>query len=151
MYVHVRPPSAERYRPLTCWRAEFAAGRGFGCVSASTTVYMMSGLLSARAMLMRPFIDAGKPPPFTSVHVAPASVVFQSALPGPPLRRKYGPRWRSQLDAQSTSGLRGSIATSMKPALSLTNFDIVQVRPPSVVLYRPRSGFVRHVAPAAAT
>jgi hypothetical protein len=51
-------------------------------------VYITSGLLAAIAISMRPFIVSGKPPPFTSVHVAPASVLFQSAEPGPPELRK---------------------------------------------------------------
>jgi len=50
-------------------------------------------------MPMRPFVVSGKPPPRISFHVAPASVDFQRALPGPPLLRKYGPRTLSQLDA----------------------------------------------------
>src|SRR5687768_12228784 len=126
MCVQLRPASAERYRPL---------GVGVAAVvSASTTVYMTSGLLGAIATMIRPFSWVGKPFPLISVHVRPASVVFQRALPGPPLRRKYGPRWRSQLVAQRTFGSRGSMAMSTKPALSLMNFDSVQFRPPSVVL-----------------
>ena len=67
----------------------------FAAVSASTCVYITSGSDAAMAMLMRPFIVPGNPPPFTSVHVSPASVLFQSAEPGPPDWRKYGPRTRS--------------------------------------------------------
>ena len=55
----------------------------------------MLGLLREIAMLMRPFMVSGNPPPSIFVHVFPASVVFHSALPGPPLLRKYGPRTRS--------------------------------------------------------
>src|SRR5258705_152969 len=91
--------------------------------------------------LMRPFVVSGSPPPFTSVHVFPASVDFQSAEPGPPLYRKYGPRTRSQLDAHTTSGLLGSSCTSTNPALSLTKFTSSQVVPPLVLLYKPRSRF----------
>ena len=43
------------------------------------------------------------------------------------------------------------MATSIMPALSLTNFTSCQEVPPSVVLYRPRSGLERHAAPSAAT
>src|SRR5690242_917235 len=100
---------------------------------------------------MRPLVVSGKPPPFTSVHVLPASVVFHRALPGPPELRKYGPRTRCQLEANSTSGLVGSIAMSMKPACGLMNFASCQVVPPSVVLYRPRSGFGPQAQPSAAT
>src|SRR6266516_1682781 len=100
--------------------------------------------LGAIASPMRPFMVSGKPPPLTSVHVLPPSVVFQSALPGPPEFRKYGSRWRCQLVAKSNSGFEGSIATSMKPARSEMNLMSCHVCPPSVVLYRPRSGFADH-------
>ena len=43
------------------------------------------------------------------------------------------------------------MATSIMPALSLTNFTSCHDVPPSVVLYKPRSGFERHAAPRAAT
>src|SRR5687767_6875125 len=111
----------------------------------------MSGLLGAKRGLMRPFIVSGQPPPLISVHVVPPSVVFQSAEPGPPLLRKYGPRTRSQLAARRMFGFVGCICTSMKPALSLMNFTSCHVCPPSVVLYKPRSGFAFHAAPSAAT
>src|SRR5439155_22326445 len=86
----------------------------------------------------------GGAPAWTSAHVWPPSVVFQGARPGPPLLRKYGPRTRCQLAANSTSGFDGSIATSMKPAWGDTNLLSCQVCPPSVVLYRPRSAFADH-------
>src|SRR6476660_2213348 len=102
-------------------------------------------------MFMRPFGVSGKPPPLISFHERPPSVVFHSAEPGPPLLRKYGPRERSHDAAYKVFGSRGSIATSMKPALSLMNFESSHVFPPSVVLYKPRSAFGPHVAPTAAT
>src|SRR6266567_47935 len=105
---------------------------------------MTFGSDAAIAMPMRPFVVSGNPPPCTSVQVLPPSVVFQSALPGPPLLRKYGPRTRCQLAANSTSGFDGCIATSMKPAWGDTNLLSCQVCPPSVVLYRPRSAFADH-------
>src|SRR5205085_9651458 len=43
------------------------------------------------------------------------------------------------------------MTTSMKPALSLTNFTCCHVVPPSTVLYNPRSALGAHVAPTAAT
>src|SRR6478672_8812454 len=102
-------------------------------------------------MFMRPLFVSGKPPPLTSRQLLPPSVVFQSAEPGPPLLRKYGPRDRSHDAAYSVLGSRGSMATSMNPALSLTNLTSSQLFPPSIVLYNPRSGFDAHVAPTAAT
>ena len=80
--------------------AESLAGARIACdapriESASTSAYTVLGLLREMATLMRPFIVSGKPPPLTFVHVFPASVLFQSALPTPPLLRKYGPRTRS--------------------------------------------------------
>src|SRR5436190_19893262 len=111
----------------------------------------MSGLLREIARPMRPLVVSGKPPPLISVHVAPPSVVFHNAEPGPPLRRKYGPRIRSQLEAYNVLGSRGSMTMSMKPARSLTNLMSCHVCPPSVVLYRPRSGFGFQAAPRAAT
>ena len=100
---------------------------------------------------MRPLIPSGKPPPFTSVHVVPASVLFHSAEPGPPLFSEYGVRSRSQLAANRMLGSFRFIATSTNPALSLTNFTNCHVVPPSVVLYSPRSGLAFHAAPSAAT
>jgi hypothetical protein len=35
-------------------------------------------------MPMRPYSPSGRPLPVSFVHVAPLSVLFQSALPGPP-------------------------------------------------------------------
>src|SRR5688500_5349920 len=49
------------------------------------------------------------------------------------------------------SGLVGCMSMSTKPALSLMNLDRVQVAPPSVVLYSPRSGLLFQGAPSAAT
>src|SRR5262249_38486192 len=48
------------------------------------------------------------------------------------------------------SGSRGSMTRSMNPVSALRN-NCRQVRPPSVVLYRPRSGFGPHSRPRAAT
>ena len=87
----------------------------------------MSVFCGKMEKLMRPFSVAGKPPPLISVQVAPASVDFQSAEPGPPEIRKYGPRTRCQLDAQTTLGFLGSMATSMKPALSLMDLTSFHV------------------------
>src|SRR5215218_5232690 len=100
---------------------------------------------------IRPFIVSGKPPPLISAQVSPASVLFQRPLPGPPLFRKWGPRTRSQLDAHSTLLSLGSIARSTKPALLLMNLTSRHVVPPSILLYKPRSGFAPHVCPSAAT
>src|SRR5512138_253909 len=107
-----------------------------GClsVSASTHVYMIFGFEAASAIPILPFGVSGNPPPFTSFHVSPASVLFQSPLPGPPLCRKYGPLSRSQLDAQSVRLSVGSIARSTKPARLLMNFTWRHVVPPSVLL-----------------
>ena len=89
IFSHVLPPSGERYRPLgRVWGFFVASFTVFGIVSASTIVYMTSGLDSEMAILMRPFSCVGKPFPSTLVHVAPASVLFQSAEPGPPDWRK---------------------------------------------------------------
>ena len=100
---------------------------------------------------MRPLTPSGQPPPFTSVQVVPPSADFHSAEPGPPLLSEYGVRSRSQLAANRTFGSLTLIATSINPALSLTDFTSCQLLPPSVVRYRPRSGLLRHVAPSAAT
>src|SRR6266576_3628862 len=112
---------------------------------------MTFGFDAAIEIPMRPFVVSGRLPPFTSVHVFPASVVFQSALPGPPLLRKYGPRTRCQLAANSTSGFDGSSATSTKPAWGEIDFTSCQVCPPSVVLLSPRSGFWLQACSSAAT
>src|ERR1044071_4840598 len=80
-----------------------------GIVSASTHAYTTCELLGAIASPMRPFVPLGKPLPVISFHVLPPSVVFHSAEPGPPLSSEYGVRFRSQLDAYSTSGFDGSM------------------------------------------
>jgi hypothetical protein len=64
------------------------SGFGFGSVSASTIVYITRGFDSEIAMLIRPLVVSGNPPPLISVHVFPASVDFHSAEPGPPELRK---------------------------------------------------------------
>src|ERR1041385_4605092 len=112
---------------------------------------MTFGFDCAIAMPIRPSVVVGRPSPLPCVHVLPASVVFHSPLPGPPLESEYGVRTRCQLAANSTSLLDGSIATSMNPALSDTNLMSCPVFPPSVVLERPRSGFADHAWPSAAT
>jgi hypothetical protein len=87
--VHVAPPSDDRYRPLGDLARGFVlSGFAFGSVSASTIVYITLGFDNEIAMLMRPFIVSGNPPPLISVHVLPASVDFHSAEPGPPELRK---------------------------------------------------------------
>ena len=48
----------------------------------------MRGFERAIAISMRPSVVVGNPPPATLVHVAPASVDFQSADPAPPLDPK---------------------------------------------------------------
>ena len=135
IFAQVFPASVLRYRPfLSLCRGAPATGLGFGFESASVSAYTISGLLCEIASPMRPLVVSGNPPPLISVQVAPPSVDFQSPDPGPPLRRKYGPRMRSQLDAYSVLGLRGSRITSMKPARSLMNLTSCHVAPPSVVL-----------------
>ena len=94
IHVHVAPPLAERYKPLSR-----RCGLAPRTLSASTMAYTMSGLLGAIARLMRPLVVVGKPPPVISFHVVPPSVDFQSADPGPPLLRKCALRMRSQLVA----------------------------------------------------
>src|SRR5215213_4278449 len=128
----VSPPSPTTGSPGASF--SFTPFFGLGIVSASTHAYTTSPLDGAIARPMRPLVTSGKPPPFTSFHVSPPSVDFHSAEPGPPLLRKYGPRTRSQLDAYSTLGSRGSITRSTKPALSLTNLTRRHDLPPSVVL-----------------
>jgi hypothetical protein len=123
----------------------------FGIVSASTIRYIVRGFDGAMAISRRPSVLAGSPPPVTRVHVRPASALFHSPEPGPPERRKWGPRTRSQLAAHTTSGFDGSSSTSTKPAAGPTSLTRCHVRPPSAVLYSPRSPPARHAGPSAAT
>src|SRR5258708_11372057 len=112
---------------------------------------MTSGLRGAIPMPMRPFTPSGNPFPLISVHVFPASLDFQSADPTPPLFNEYGVRRFSHDAAYTTSGLRGSRATSMKPVRSFAPaLILVQVAPPSVVLYIPPSGPAFHPGPGGA-
>ncbi len=101
--------------------------------SASTSAYITSGFDKLMARPMRPLFAVGKPLPSTSVQLSPPLLLFHRPLPGPPEFRKYGPRTRSQLDAQITFGSRGSSTMSTKPALSLMNFTSFHESPPSVV------------------
>ena len=148
--AHVAPPSVLFQSPLFFGLRSPTIGP-VALAAASIIMYITLGLAWLMSMVIRPFWPAGKPPPFTSVHVVPPSVLFQSAEPGPPLNNEYGERRRSQLVANTTFGSFGWRATSTKPALSLTNFTSCQDVPPSVVLYNPRSGLERQAAPSAAT
>src|ERR1051325_11411958 len=101
---------------------------------------------------MRPMIGlVGSPLPANFVQVLPASTVFQMPLPGPPPLKPHGTRRRWYDAAYSVFGFDGSITTSVNPVFSSMNFVFVQVAPPSVVLYSPRSLFGPNRCPSAAT
>src|SRR5690349_15794075 len=112
-------------------------------------------------MASRPYGFFGKPLLFsgvTSVQVAPPSFERNKPLadaavgPSPPERNVQPFRRKSQVQASSEFGLPGSIAMVEQPVDRFPPFKIwFQVFPPSVVLYRPRSGESLHKAPGTAT
>src|SRR5579871_1506761 len=98
-----------------------------------------------------PSLGLGQPGPFSLVHVAPASVLFHNPLPGPPPLYPHQVRRRCSEEAYTIFGLLGSMATSLKPVSGSMYLASFQVFPPSVVLYRPRSGLEPNRWPIAAT
>src|SRR5512133_1635620 len=86
-----------------------------------------------------------------SVQCSPASVVLKMPPPVPPLISIHGLRPACQSAAYKSSGLLGSITSSIAPVESLRKRTFFQVLPPSVVLKTPRSGFVPQTCPSAAT
>src|SRR5438093_3584943 len=113
---------------------------------------MVEGFERAISSPMRPMMGlTGRPLPDSFVHVFAPSVVFHKPLPGPPPLKPQGVRRRWYDAAMSTSGFDGFMATSVNPVFSSMNFVFVQVLPPSVVLYSPRSWFGPNKCPSAAT
>src|SRR5438876_6498079 len=72
-------------------------------------------------------------------------------LPGPPPLKPYAFRSRWYVAAYSTFGSRGSIVRSVAPVNGSTYRTFVHVRPASLVLNTPRSGFSTQRFPTAAT
>src|ERR1043165_8350909 len=71
-----------------------------------------------------------------------------SAALSPPERNVQPLRRKSHIPASSTSGFLGSIVTPEQPVDRLPPLSTSsQVLPPSVVLYRPRSGESLHSLP----
>src|SRR3954467_13383864 len=102
---HVAPRSSERQMP-----ARFGSSAALsparpvrpppsppppGCGPGSLIAYTTFGSLRANARPTRPqFPYGGSPPPSSFFHVFPASVVFHSALPGPPPLKPHAVRRR---------------------------------------------------------
>ena len=85
----------------------------------------------AIAMPIRPFVPPGSPGfDVSSAHVLPPSVVLNSAVPGPALRKPHGNRRSSSVDAYSTSGWLASMTRSIAPACSLRKSTFSQDFPP---------------------
>src|SRR6476646_2577955 len=112
------------------------------------------------ATARRPYGFFGKPllaSGVTSVHVLPPSAERKSPLPdglsgpSPPERNVQPFRRKSQVQAKRTFGSFGSMARPETPVERFEPFRIwVQFAPPSVVLYRPRSGESLQSAPGTA-
>src|SRR5438477_2741892 len=115
----------------------------------------------AIATAIRPYGFFGKPllaSDVTSAHVLPLSVERNNPLAegavgrSPPERYSQPLRRKSHIAANMMSGLVGSIFTSVQPVERFAPLRTsCQVLPPSVVLYRPRSGESLHNAPGTAT
>src|SRR5881227_385279 len=109
---------------------------------------------------MRPYGFFGKPllaSAVISVHVLPPSVERNKPLAegavglSPPERYSQPFRRKSHIVANMMSGLIGSIFTSVQPVERFAPLRTwFHVLPPSVVLYRPRSGESLHNAPGTA-
>src|SRR5437879_1312042 len=115
----------------------------------------------ATAIASRPYGFFGKPlfaSGVISVQVVPPSVERNNPLAesavgiAPPERYSQPLRRKSHIAANMISGLLGSISTSVQPVERFAPFrTCCHVLPPSVVLYRPRSGESLHNAPGTAT
>jgi hypothetical protein len=73
------------------------------------------------------------------------------ADPGPPWMMVNTCRRRWWVAATITSGFFGSMTKSVTPVCSSVSSSLVQVLPPSVVLYSPRSPPALHSGPWEAT
>src|SRR6187402_2031893 len=99
---------------------------------------------------IRPSGPSGSPP-FSRVHVSPPSVDFQMPLPGPPPFMQQAFRTRWNVEANKMRGSVADITRSFAPVHSSTFSTVFQERPPSVVLYTPRSPPDPKSGPVAAT
>src|SRR5713226_8831892 len=110
---------------------------------------------------MRPQGFAGSPLALlssNSFQVAPPSVVWKKALPlaavgfSPPERKVQPFRRKSHRPAKRTFGSCGFMEIIEQPVERFAPFRILlQVFPPSVVLYRPRSSLSLHSFPGTQT
>src|SRR5204862_1814731 len=113
------------------------------------------------ATASRPYGFFGKPllaSDVISVQVFPPSVERNNPLAegavglSPPERYSQPLRRKSHIAANMISGLSGSIFTSVQPVERFAPFrTCCHFLPPSVVLYKPRSGESLHNAPGTAT
>src|SRR5882724_12075108 len=109
---------------------------------------------------MRPYGFLGKPllaSCVISVQVLPPSVERNNPLAegavglSPPERYSQPLRRKSHMEANMMSGLFGSIVKSVQPVERFAPLSTCcHVLPPSVVLYKPRSGESPHSAPGTA-
>src|SRR5919204_3168275 len=103
-------------------------------------------------MLILPTSPCGSPGfRVISRHVSPPSVDLNRPLPGPPLDIWYSIRYASHSAANTTLGLRRSIATSAAPVLPSRNSTCFHVLPPSMLLKMPRSSLGALYLPKSAT
>src|SRR5262245_31818737 len=99
---------------------------------------------------MRPSSSDGMPV-CERFQVLPPSVERHTPDSGPPAMYPYVRRMRCHVVAMRMSGLRGSSTTSLTPAHVPPSSTFFHVRPPSVVLYKPRSPPFTDNGPCAAT
>src|SRR5688572_6361924 len=110
---------------------------------------MRLGFAGDTAIPIFPVTPRGKPRAVRDkfVHVAPPSVDLCKPLPRPPDDISHGVRCACHVATYRMSGFVGSSWMSITPVESLTNSTLLNVRPPSVVLNRPRVGLARNGFP----
>src|SRR5215469_4286558 len=140
--VHVVPPSSETYSAERTFSTKAYTRDGFD--GAYTTSTLPHGVLG------RPLFDSA----VIGAQLRPPSVEWKRPLadgasgPSPPERKVQPLRRKSHMPTRSSSGFEGFSVTDEQPVDGLAPLRASdQVRPPSVVLYRPRSALSLHSFP----
>src|SRR5689334_17284346 len=116
------------------------------------SAHTRAGFAGDTAIPLLPQMPAGSPGLFvSSIPCADASVDLNIPLPSPPETSVQGRRTACDTRPYSAPEFEESSARSAAAAESFRNRTLVQVFPPSVLLYTPRSGLGADTYPCAAT